>query len=74
MTMKWQDLVDCGEFNRFSSNYAQQSLKAGKTAEQAMMEFKLPEKFKGYTVTPGVAAAARAATSGSSTRNSRARK
>ena len=27
------------------------SLKAGKTPEQAMMDFKLPEKFKGYSLT-----------------------
>ena len=53
-TMKWQDLVEWGEFNRYFLNYAQQSLKAGKSAEDAMKEFKVPDgKFQGYTVTPG---------------------
>jgi glyoxylase-like metal-dependent hydrolase (beta-lactamase superfamily II) len=54
MTMKWQDLVEWGQFNRLFLNYAQQSMKAGKSAEEAMKEFKLPEgKFQGYNVTPG---------------------
>jgi cyclase len=53
-TMKWQDLVEWGEFNRFFLNYTQQSLKAGKSAEEAMKEFKVPDgKFQGYNVTPG---------------------
>ena len=53
-TMKWQDLVEWGEFNRFFLTYTQQSLKAGKSAEEAMKEFKVPDgKFQGYTVTPG---------------------
>jgi hypothetical protein len=35
-------------------NYAQQSLKAGKSPEEAMKEFKVPDgKFQGYNVTPG---------------------
>ena len=51
--LKWQDFVDYGEFNRLFLAHARESLKAGKTAEQAMMEFKLPEKFKGYTITGG---------------------
>jgi glyoxylase-like metal-dependent hydrolase (beta-lactamase superfamily II) len=54
MTMKWQDLVEWGEFNRFFLTYTQQSLKAGKSAEEAMKEFKVPDgKFQGYNVTPG---------------------
>ena len=28
-------------------------MKAGKSPEQAMMDFKLPEKFKGYNLTGG---------------------
>src|SRR5688572_6597382 len=53
VTMTWQDLVEWGEFNRVFLNHARESMKAGKTAEQAMADFKLPEKFKGYTVAPG---------------------
>ena len=44
--MKWQDFVDYGEFNRLFLEHARASLAAGKTAEQAMADFKLPEKFK----------------------------
>jgi hypothetical protein len=33
--------------------HARASLAADKTPEQAMSEFKLPEKFKGYDLTPG---------------------
>ena len=51
--MKWQDLVDYGEFNRLFLAHARESLKAGKTAEQAMADFKLPEKFKGYNLAGG---------------------
>jgi glyoxylase-like metal-dependent hydrolase (beta-lactamase superfamily II) len=54
MTMKWQDLVEWGEFNRYFLTYAQQSLKAGKSAEDAMKEFKAPDgKFPGYNIAPG---------------------
>jgi cyclase len=51
--MVWQDFVDYGEFNRLFLSHARASLAAGKTPEQAMNEFKLPEKFKGYNLTPG---------------------
>ena len=59
--MKWQDLVDFGEFNRLFLEHARASLKAGKTAEQAMADFKLPESSR--TTTSPAAAAVRAATS-----------
>ena len=68
--MKWQDLVEWGEFNRYFLTYAQQSLKAGKSAEEAMKEFKVPDgKFQGYNSRPVAAVAGRPGTSGSSTRN-----
>jgi glyoxylase-like metal-dependent hydrolase (beta-lactamase superfamily II) len=50
---KWQDFVDFGEFNRLFLQHARASLKAGKSAEQAMADLKLPDKFKGYTLTGG---------------------
>ena len=53
VNMKWQDLVDFGEFNKLYLEHARASLKAGKTPEQAMMDFKLPEKFKEYNLTGG---------------------
>jgi len=51
--MKWQDFVDYGEFNRLYLEHARTSLAAGKTAEQALADFKLPEKFKDYNIAGG---------------------
>ncbi len=51
--MKWQDFVDYGEFNRLFLEHARASLTAGKTAEQAMADFKLPGKFKDYNLAGG---------------------
>lgn len=51
--MTWQDYVQYGEFNRLVVAYARESMKAGKTPEQAMMDFKLPATFTGYNVAPG---------------------
>ena len=52
-TMRFQDLVDFAEFNRLFLEHARASLKAGKTPEQAMMDLKLPDKFKDYNLTGG---------------------
>jgi cyclase len=51
--MKWQDFVDYGEFNRLYLEHARVSLAAGKTPEQAMADFKLPDKFKDYNIAGG---------------------
>jgi len=51
--MKWQDLVDYAEFNKLYLEHAKASLAAGKTPEQAMADFKLPEKFKDYNIAGG---------------------
>jgi glyoxylase-like metal-dependent hydrolase (beta-lactamase superfamily II) len=51
--MTWQDFVDFGELNRLMVAHARESLAMGKTAEQAMADFRLPAKFTGYTVAPG---------------------
>ena len=58
--MKLSDLADYSEFTRLMLNHARASLKAGKTPEQAMMDFQatLPAKFKGYSLAPGRAAPA----------------
>jgi glyoxylase-like metal-dependent hydrolase (beta-lactamase superfamily II) len=48
--VKWQDFVDYGEFNRLYLDHARASLKAGKTAEQALSDLKLPDKFKDYNL------------------------
>ena len=52
-TFKFQDLADFGEFNQLFLQHARASLKAGKTPEQAMMDLKLPDKFKEYNLTGG---------------------
>jgi glyoxylase-like metal-dependent hydrolase (beta-lactamase superfamily II) len=52
-TLTWQDFVDYGEFNRLYLQHARESLKAGKSAEQAAMDLKLPDKFKDYQLTGG---------------------
>ncbi|HLG60285.1 MAG TPA: MBL fold metallo-hydrolase, partial [Vicinamibacterales bacterium] len=52
-TMTWQDFLEWGEFNRLFLAHARESMKAGKSPEQAMMDFKLPEKFKGYNLAGG---------------------
>lgn len=48
--MTWQDFADYGEFNRLFLSHARASLAAGKSAEQALEDFKLPEKFTGYNL------------------------
>ena len=42
--------VEYGEFNKAFLTAMQDAKKAGKTAEQAAAELKLPEKFKDYNV------------------------
>ena len=48
----WQEFVDYGEFNDLVLSHARASLAAGKSAEQALTEFKLPAKFTGYELNP----------------------
>jgi cyclase len=45
----WQDFVDYGEFNRAMVDHARASMKAGRTPEEALKTFTIPERFKGYT-------------------------
>ena len=46
----WAAFVEFGEFNKAFLTAMQEAKKAGKTAEQAAAELKLPEKFKDYNV------------------------
>jgi glyoxylase-like metal-dependent hydrolase (beta-lactamase superfamily II) len=50
---KWADFVEFGEFNQLFLDHARTSLAANKTPEQAMKDFTLPEKFKGYNLAGG---------------------
>jgi cyclase len=47
--MTWQDFVDAGEFNQSMLDHARAAVAAGKTPEQALKEYTLPEKLKGFT-------------------------
>lgn len=48
-TMKWDDLREFADFNKDFLAWVRNQQKAGKSAEQAAGEYKVPEKFKGYT-------------------------
>jgi glyoxylase-like metal-dependent hydrolase (beta-lactamase superfamily II) len=47
----WADLKEYADFNKDLLTWAQSELKAGKTPEQAAAEWKMPEKYKGYSAT-----------------------
>jgi hypothetical protein len=49
----WADLKEYADFNKDLVTWMQAELKAGKTPEQAAAEWKLPEKYKGYSPTVG---------------------
>jgi glyoxylase-like metal-dependent hydrolase (beta-lactamase superfamily II) len=49
----WADLLEFAEFNQDLLTWMEAELKAGKTPEQAAAEWKLPEKYKGYSPTVG---------------------
>jgi glyoxylase-like metal-dependent hydrolase (beta-lactamase superfamily II) len=53
--LKHEDLVNQAEFTRLMLTKARESVKAGKTPEEAMKEFQttLPAKFKEYNLAPG---------------------
>lgn len=47
----WADLKEFSDFNKELAAWMQTGLKAGKTPEQLAAEWKLPEKYKGYSGT-----------------------
>ncbi len=49
--MTWADFVEYGEFNRAFLSATQAAVKSGKTADQALADLKLPEKFAKYQMT-----------------------
>jgi cyclase len=49
----WADLKEFADFNADLVAWMRAGLKAGKTAEQLAAEWKLPEKYKGYSPTVG---------------------
>jgi cyclase len=49
----WADLKEFSNFNKDLVDWMRAGLKAGKTPEQLAAEWKLPEKYKGYSPTVG---------------------
>jgi hypothetical protein len=45
----WADLKEFADFNQELVDYGRAGLKAGKTPETLAAEWKLPEKYKGYS-------------------------
>jgi len=48
-TMTIADLKEYADFNKDFLSWAESEMKAGKSAEQAANEYKVPDKYKGYT-------------------------
>jgi cyclase len=48
-TTTWADVKQFAEFNQDFLTFAQAALKAGKTPEQAAAEWKVPDKYTGYS-------------------------
>jgi cyclase len=49
----WADLKEFSQFNKELVDWMRAGLKAGKTPEQLVTEWKLPEKYQGYSATVG---------------------
>ena len=50
--LMWNDLREYAEFNRDFVAWAREQIKAGKPADQAASEYRVPAKYKGYAVSP----------------------
>ncbi|HEY3119949.1 MAG TPA: MBL fold metallo-hydrolase [Vicinamibacteria bacterium] len=50
--MTWSDLQEYASFNKDFLAWAQAQMKAGKSVEAAAAEYKIPEKYAGYTNNP----------------------
>ena len=50
--LTWNDLKEYADFNAEFVNWARGQMKAGKTADQAAADYKVPERYKGYTAAP----------------------
>jgi hypothetical protein len=47
----WADLKEYADFNKDLVTWMEAELKAGKTPEQVAADWKVPEKYKGYSST-----------------------
>lgn len=48
-TMTWADVKQYADFNQDFLNWVRAQRQAGRTPEQAAAEYKVPERFAGYT-------------------------
>jgi cyclase len=48
--LTWNDLKEYADFNKEFVTWAQAQMKSGKTVDQAAAEYKVPAKYKGYSV------------------------
>jgi hypothetical protein len=50
--LTWNDLREYADFTRDFVSWAQEQIKAGKAVGQAATEYRVPARYKGYTVAP----------------------
>jgi cyclase len=50
--LTWNELTEYADFNRDFVSWAQEQIKAGKAVGQAATEYRVPAKYKGYSVSP----------------------
>jgi cyclase len=50
--LTWNDLTEYADFNRDFVAWAREQIKAGKSAAEAAAEYRVPAKYKGYTIAP----------------------
>jgi glyoxylase-like metal-dependent hydrolase (beta-lactamase superfamily II) len=48
-TLRWADVKEYADFNRDFLTWVQAQMKAGRSPEQAAAEYKVPERYKGYS-------------------------
>jgi len=60
--LTWNELSEYADFNRDFVAWAREQIKAGKPANQAAAEFRVPARYKGYSVAPNSSGDAKANT------------
>jgi cyclase len=60
--LTWNELSEYADFNRDFVAWAREQIKAGKQAGQAAAEFRVPARYKGYSVSPNSSGDAKANT------------
>jgi hypothetical protein len=50
--LTWNELKEYADFNGEFVAWARSQQKAGKSVDQAAAEYKVPERYKGYAVSP----------------------